>query len=168
MRGDDVGINKIVYGGDTLLDLTADTVDAASIAEGATAHNAAGEQIVGMCPVVAYNSAGMLLLPGYLEKRVDINSNSIDLTQGSVFFCTVSSMTVLSITGTDAITPGYAASVLLVIKMAASYPVIFPASVRWAGDMPTLENGKTYEIVLRSYDDGVSWIASSGEGADNA
>lgn len=119
--------------------------------------------------VEVHNSAGMLLLPGYLEKRVDISSsNTIDLTQGSVFFCTVSSMTVLSITGTDAITPGYAASVLLVIKMAASYPVIFPASVRWAGDMPTLENGKTYEIVLRSYDDGVSWIASSGEGADNA
>ena len=119
--------------------------------------------------VEVHNSAGMLLLPGYLEKRVDISSsNTIDLTQGSVLFCTVSSMTVLSITGTDAITPGYVASVLLVIKMAASYPVIFPASVRWAGDMPTLENGKTYEIVLRSYDDGVSWIASSGEGADNA
>lgn len=119
--------------------------------------------------VEVHNSAGMLLLPGYLEKRVDISSsNTIDLTQGSVFFCTVSSMTVLSITGTDAITPGYVASVLLVIKMAASYPVIFPASVRWAGDMPTLENGKIYEIVLRSYDDGVSWIASSGEGADNA
>lgn len=151
------------------MDLTADTVDAASMAEGVTAHSAAGEQIVGLCPVVAYNSAGLLLLPGYLEKRVDISSSqAVNLKLGSVFCLTVSGMTVLSITGTDAITPGYVISVLLVVKMTASSPVVFPASVRWAGDMPTLDNGKTYEIVLRSYDDGVSWIASSGEGADNA
>ena len=80
-----------------------------------------------------HNSAGLLLLPGYLEKRVDISSSqAVNLKLGSVFCLTVSGMTVLSITGTDAITPGYVISVLLVVKMTASSPVVFPASVRWA------------------------------------
>lgn len=164
-----MGVNKVVYDGDTLVDLTSDTVEADTLLEGTTAHNAAGEAIVGACPSLPFNSAGLPLLPGYLEKRVDISSSqSINLTQGSVFCLTVSGMTVLSITGTEAVTSGYAVSVLLVVKMTASYPVTFPSVVRWAGDMPTLESGYTYEIVLRSYDDGSSWIASAGEGAANA
>lgn len=42
-----MAINKIVYGGDVLLDLTADTVTADKLAKGITAHNMAGEQIEG-------------------------------------------------------------------------------------------------------------------------
>ena len=42
-----MGISKINFGGDTLIDLTNDSVDAASLLKGKTAHNAAGEQIVG-------------------------------------------------------------------------------------------------------------------------
>lgn len=38
---------KVNFGGDTLIDLTNDSVDAASLLKGKTAHNAAGEQIVG-------------------------------------------------------------------------------------------------------------------------
>ena len=40
-------VNKIIYGGNVLLDLTGDTVTPQTLAQGATAHNAAGEQIVG-------------------------------------------------------------------------------------------------------------------------
>lgn len=40
-------INKVVYGGNTLIDLTEDTVTPATLADGATAHNAAGELIAG-------------------------------------------------------------------------------------------------------------------------
>lgn len=42
-----MGVSKIDYYGETLLDLTADTVTADTLAQGVTAHNAAGEQITG-------------------------------------------------------------------------------------------------------------------------
>ena len=42
-----MAINKVVYDGDTLVDLTSDTVTPETLSEGVTAHNAAGEQIVG-------------------------------------------------------------------------------------------------------------------------
>lgn len=46
-----MGISKVNFGGDTLIDLTNDSVDAASLLKGTTAHNAAGEQIVGTLDV---------------------------------------------------------------------------------------------------------------------
>ena len=46
-----MGVNKVIYGGETVVDLTEDTVTASTLAEGTTAHNAAGEQIVGVLPV---------------------------------------------------------------------------------------------------------------------
>lgn len=42
-----MGISKVNFGGDTLIDLTNDSVTTGTLAKGATAHNAAGEQIVG-------------------------------------------------------------------------------------------------------------------------
>lgn len=41
-------VNKVVYGGDTLIDLTTDTVTPETLSRGVTAHNAAGMQIVGV------------------------------------------------------------------------------------------------------------------------
>jgi len=41
--------NKIIYGTQTLIDLTADTVAEANILEGYTAHDKAGEAITGTC-----------------------------------------------------------------------------------------------------------------------
>ena len=41
--------NKIIYGGVTLIDLTADTVDAAHLLSGTTAHGADGEIVEGTC-----------------------------------------------------------------------------------------------------------------------
>lgn len=46
-----MGVSKVNFGGDTLIDLTNDSVDAASLLKGTTAHNAAGEQIVGTLDV---------------------------------------------------------------------------------------------------------------------
>lgn len=40
-------INKVVYGNTTLIDLTADTITAADLAEGVTAHDASGATITG-------------------------------------------------------------------------------------------------------------------------
>ncbi len=42
-----MGRNKIIYGGETLIDLSADTVTPDKLAAGAVAHNAAGESITG-------------------------------------------------------------------------------------------------------------------------
>ena len=42
-----MAVSKVVYGNQTLVDLTGDTVTADTLAEGVTAHNARGEEIVG-------------------------------------------------------------------------------------------------------------------------
>lgn len=42
-----MAVNKVIYDGETLVDLTMDTVTPEALAEGATAHAANGEQIVG-------------------------------------------------------------------------------------------------------------------------
>ena len=41
--------NKVIYGGEVLIDLTADTVDAAHLLYGQTAHDRSGEIITGTC-----------------------------------------------------------------------------------------------------------------------
>lgn len=42
-----MAISKVNYGSNVLMDLTGDTIDAEHLAEGYTAHNASGEQVVG-------------------------------------------------------------------------------------------------------------------------
>lgn len=44
-----MAISKVVYGGNTLIDLTADTIKKEKILKGYTAHGADGEPIVGTC-----------------------------------------------------------------------------------------------------------------------
>lgn len=53
-----MAVNKVVYGGTTLVDLTSDSVTPETLLEGTTAHNAAGERIVGKMP-----AASNLLFP---------------------------------------------------------------------------------------------------------
>lgn len=42
-----MGVSKVDFAGNTLVDLTGDSVTPATLKKGETAHNAAGEQIVG-------------------------------------------------------------------------------------------------------------------------
>lgn len=42
-----MAVSKVVYGGETLIDLSGDTVDAAHLASGYTAHDKAGNAVVG-------------------------------------------------------------------------------------------------------------------------
>ena len=44
-----MGYNKVIYGGKTLLDLTADTITPDKLLEGITAHDKSGEAIEGTC-----------------------------------------------------------------------------------------------------------------------
>lgn len=47
-----MGISKVDFGKTTLIDLTEDSVNAASLLRGKTAHNAAGDQVVGEVDVI--------------------------------------------------------------------------------------------------------------------
>lgn len=44
-----MAVSKVIYGGDTLIDLTADTIKADKLLKGYTAHGSDGEQINGSC-----------------------------------------------------------------------------------------------------------------------
>lgn len=44
-----MAINKVIYGGNTLIDLTGDTVTADKLASGVTAHDKSGASITGTC-----------------------------------------------------------------------------------------------------------------------
>lgn len=46
--------NKVVYGGETLIDLTADTVTANTLLQGSIAHDKSGEQISGAVQFITY------------------------------------------------------------------------------------------------------------------
>ncbi len=52
-----MAVNKVIYGGETLVDLTNDTVTANDLAEGVTATAADGTQITGLLPKVEIDSA---------------------------------------------------------------------------------------------------------------
>ncbi len=52
-----MAVSKVVYGGETLVDLTSDTVTANDLAEGVTATAADGTQITGLLPKVEIDSA---------------------------------------------------------------------------------------------------------------
>lgn len=52
-----MAVNKVVYDGETLVDLTGDNVSESTLLSGATAHNAAGEAIVGTVVVPTIDSA---------------------------------------------------------------------------------------------------------------
>ena len=47
-----MAVNQVIYGEETLIDLTNDTVTPSALAEGETAHNSAGEEIVGTLKVL--------------------------------------------------------------------------------------------------------------------
>lgn len=47
LRGDDMGVSKVEFGQETLIDLTKDTVNSQNLLSGATAHGADGEMVKG-------------------------------------------------------------------------------------------------------------------------
>lgn len=70
--------NKVVYFGQTLIDLTEDTVDSEHLLEGYVAHNASGEEIVGtffnrQLTPIAYDYE-----PGYINQATWTYQNSVN------------------------------------------------------------------------------------------
>ena len=62
--------NKIIYGGQTLIDLTTDTATAAQILSGYTAHINTGEQVEGACTYDADTSDGTALVAEILYGKI--------------------------------------------------------------------------------------------------
>lgn len=66
ISGAETAKNKVVYAGETLIDLTEDTVTPVSLKSGVTAHNAAGELITGVYePMNIKQYTGTLLASGW-------------------------------------------------------------------------------------------------------
>lgn len=68
-----MAVNKVVYntenGAVTLMDLTGDSVTADTLAEGATAHDARGERIVGTMPRPVVENWTLTYEDGTTEKK---------------------------------------------------------------------------------------------------
>ncbi len=60
-----MAINKVEFGGNTLIDLTSDTVTADKLLSGYTAHRADGEQITGTYTPSAVEYSGMVVFNEY-------------------------------------------------------------------------------------------------------
>ena len=76
-----MGRSKIVYAGDTLLDLTADTVTPETLLKGMTAHNAAGELITGVYePMNIKQYTGTLLASGWAADSHGYQAQTITIS----------------------------------------------------------------------------------------
>lgn len=76
-----MGRSKIVYAGDTLLDLTEDTVTPQTLLKGATAHNAEGELITGVYePMTIKQYTGTLLASGWAADSHGYQAQTITIT----------------------------------------------------------------------------------------
>lgn len=76
-----MGRSKIVYAGDTLLDLTEDTVTPETLLKGMTAHNAAGELITGVYePMNIKQYTGTLLATGWSEDSHGYQAQTITIS----------------------------------------------------------------------------------------
>lgn len=70
--------NKIIYGGDVLIDLTGDTVTAATLLSGAKAHDKSGAPITGTCAFDADTSDATAVAAEILAtKTAYVNGNKI-------------------------------------------------------------------------------------------
>lgn len=73
-----MGINKIIYGGNTLIDLTGDTVSANDILTGKTAHDKSGSIITGQCSYDADTSDATANVSEILStKTAYVNGNKL-------------------------------------------------------------------------------------------
>ncbi len=71
-----MAISKVVYGGETLLDLTADTVTADKLLSGTKAHGADGEPVVGTCTFDANTQDATATAAEILTGRTAYNKGS--------------------------------------------------------------------------------------------
>lgn len=69
-------INKVVYGGNTLIDLTGDTVAVGTLLSGVTAHDASGAIITGTCDYDANTSDATAVVAEVLDTKTFYKNGS--------------------------------------------------------------------------------------------
>lgn len=69
-----MGVNKLVYGGEVKFDLTSDTVTPSTLAQGVTAHNSKGEQIVGTMSPEGGSGGGIIDVTELPTENIDENA----------------------------------------------------------------------------------------------
>lgn len=74
-----MGVSKVIYGNQTLIDLTSDTVEASKLLQGYTAHGADGEAISGSCAYDADTSDATATAAEILDTKTAYK-NGIKLT----------------------------------------------------------------------------------------
>lgn len=81
-----MGVNKIDINGETVLDLTNDTVTEGTLAKGTTAHNAAGEQITGTMEAGEGTGAGTATAALGVRYGFDMNTGTLYLYGDGEYF----------------------------------------------------------------------------------
>lgn len=61
-----MAVNKVIFGGETVVDLTTDTVTAAKMLSGTTAHDKSGTKVTGTIP----SQAAQTITPGTADKTI--------------------------------------------------------------------------------------------------
>ena len=95
-------VNKVIYGGRTLIDLTGDTVTASDILVGKTAHDKTGAEVEGTCTYDADTSdaTGQYTIPqGYHDGSGKVGISSTE--QAKIIASNIKQgVTILGVTGT--------------------------------------------------------------------
>lgn len=70
-----MAVNKVTYGGETLIDLTGDTVTADKLAQGITAHDASGAEIIGtlVASATKIKTGTFSISSNYLERSYTVS-----------------------------------------------------------------------------------------------
>ena len=84
-----MAVNKVVYGGKTLVDLTSDTVTPATLAEGVTAHNASGNEITGTMKANTPTQFTNLYDPANVMCKKNVSGSSSGITYPDDNYCNV-------------------------------------------------------------------------------
>ena len=88
-----MAVNKVIYGGNTLVDLTGDTVTATDLADGVKATGADGNPVIGLLPKVTIDTELSLSSTNPVQNKtitaalsnldIDIATNDNDITNTS-------------------------------------------------------------------------------------
>ena len=71
-------VNKVIYGGRVLIDLTGDTVDPSKLLKGSKAHDKSGAQIEGACTKLT----GTMKNNGAVTKKITTRDEEVTIPQG--------------------------------------------------------------------------------------